>query len=231
MHSVAVVLFSMIAVGTLADEDGSAELRHVLAITESIGPRIEAFKAVITQSTVPVGTGQKEHAALNGALQRRGVMLACDTASIRQFLKAGVAIADSMKPNRIVVGADSEPVVERMRPPYESFDRSHSRLISLDVRSAELIQYAANAMLAARINFMTELAGFAERAARISRASVRHECRSAHRFRVFSALMRATAARASPKDVEALLRGDGRLRGRTATGGRSCQRAPETQAV
>jgi len=157
-------LFQMIAVGTPAEEDGSADLRHVLAVAETIGARMNEYKVVITKSTVPVGTGEQVRATLESALQRRGAAVAYDTVSNPEFLKEGAAIADFMKPDRIVIGAESERAVGLMRELYEPFTRNRSRLLAMDVRSAELTKYAANAMLATRISFMNELAGFAERA-------------------------------------------------------------------
>ena len=157
-------LFQMIAVGTPADEDGSADLRHVLAVAETIGARMNEYKVVITKSTVPVGTGEQVRTTLESALQRRGAAVAYDTVSNPEFLKEGAAIADFMKPDRIVIGAESERAVGLMRELYEPFTRNRSRLLAMDVRSAELTKYAANAMLATRISFMNELAGFAERA-------------------------------------------------------------------
>ena len=157
-------VFQMIAVGTPPDEDGSADLRHVLAVAETIGARMREYKVVITKSTVPVGTGDRVRAALAGALQRRGAAVPYDTVSNPEFLKEGAAIADFMKPDRIVIGAESERAIGLMRELYEPFTRNRSRLIAMDVRSAELTKYAANAMLATRISFMNELAGFAERA-------------------------------------------------------------------
>jgi UDPglucose 6-dehydrogenase len=157
-------VFQMIAVGTPPQEDGSADLRHVLAVAETIGARMSEYKVVITKSTVPVGTGQKVRAALAGALKRRGATVPYDTVSNPEFLKEGAAIADFIKPDRIVIGAESERAIGLMRELYEPFTRNRSRLIAMDVRSAELTKYAANAMLATRISFMNELAGFAERA-------------------------------------------------------------------
>ena len=157
-------LFQMIAVGTPADEDGSADLRHVLAVADTIGARMHEYRVVITKSTVPVGTGDRVRAAVSAALARRGVAVDYDTVSNPEFLKEGAAIADFMKPDRIVVGADSGRAVQLMRALYEPFTRNHDRLLAMDVRSAELTKYAANAMLATRISFMNELANFAERA-------------------------------------------------------------------
>ncbi len=156
-------LFQMIAVGTPPDEDGSADLRHVLAVADTIGARMNEYRVVITKSTVPVGTGDRVRAAVSAALARRGVAVDYDTVSNPEFLKEGAAIADFMKPDRIVVGADSDRAVQSMRALYEPFTRNHDRLIAMDVRSAELTKYAANAMLATRISFMNELANFAER--------------------------------------------------------------------
>lgn len=156
-------LFQMIAVGTPPDEDGSADLRHVLKVAETIGERMNEYKVVITKSTVPVGTGSKVRSTISGALARRGMRVDYATVSNPEFLKEGAAIADFMKPDRIVVGADGERAAQLMRALYEPFTRNHDRMVVMDVRSAELTKYAANAMLATRISFMNELANFAER--------------------------------------------------------------------
>ena len=157
-------LFQVIAVGTPPDEDGSADLRHVLAVAETIGSRMRDYRVIITKSTVPVGTGDKVRAAVTTALTRRGVAVGYDMVSNPEFLKEGAAIADFMKPDRIVVGTDSERAAHLMKALYEPFTRSHDRLLVMDLRSAELTKYAANAMLATRISFMNELARFAEEA-------------------------------------------------------------------
>ena len=157
-------LFQMIAVGTPPDEDGSADLRHVLAVADTIGSRMSEYKVVITKSTVPVGTGDRVQATIGAALERRGADIEFDTVSNPEFLKEGAAIADFMKPDRIVVGAQNSRAIQLMRALYDPFTRNHDRLIPMDVRSAELTKYAANAMLATRISFMNELANFAERA-------------------------------------------------------------------
>ena len=156
-------VLQMIAVGTPPDEDGSADLRHVLAVARTIGERMSEYKVVMTKSTVPVGTGEKVRGTVRAALERRGVALEYDTVSNPEFLKEGAALADFMKPDRVVVGTDSERAAQLMRALYEPFTRSHDRLIVMDIRSAELTKYAANAMLATRISFMNELANFAER--------------------------------------------------------------------
>lgn len=157
-------LFQIIAVGTPPDEDGSADLRHVLAVAETIGSRMRDYRVIVTKSTVPVGTGDKVRAAVSAALTRRGVAVGYDMVSNPEFLKEGAAIADFMKPDRVVVGTDGERAVHLMRALYEPFTRSHDRLLVMDLRSAELTKYAANAMLATRISFMNELACFAEEA-------------------------------------------------------------------
>ena len=155
-------LFQLIAVGTPPDEDGSAVLRHVLSVARTIGERMSEYKVVITKSTVPVGTADKVREAVRGAILRRGLGLAFDTVSNPEFLKEGAAIADFMKPDRVVVGTDSERAAQLMRALYEPFTRNHDRMIVMDIRSAELTKYAANAMLATKISFMNELANLAE---------------------------------------------------------------------
>ena len=162
-EAVAHGLFQIIAVGTPPGEDGSADLRHVLAVATTIGERMSDYKLVVTKSTVPVGTGDKVRAALRAALARRGVVIEHDMVSNPEFLKEGAAVDDFMKPDRIVIGADSTRGALLMRALYEPFTRNHDRVIDMDVRSAELTKYAANAMLAARISFMNELANIAEK--------------------------------------------------------------------
>ncbi len=156
-------LFQLIAVGTPPDEDGSADLRYVLDVARTIGSRMSEYKLVITKSTVPVGTADKVRAAVGEALGARGAAIPYDTVSNPEFLKEGAAIADFMKPDRVVVGTDSARAAELMRSLYEPFTRSRDRLITMDIRSAELTKYAANAMLATKISFMNELANLAER--------------------------------------------------------------------
>ena len=156
-------LFQLIAVGTPPDEDGSADLRHVLAVARTIGAHMNEYKVVMTKSTVPVGTADKVRVAVGEALQSRGVSIEYDTVSNPEFLKEGAAIADFMKPDRVVVGTDNPRTAELLRTLYEPFTRNHDRMIIMDVRSAELTKYAANAMLATKISFMNELANLAER--------------------------------------------------------------------
>jgi UDPglucose 6-dehydrogenase len=156
-------LFQLIAVGTPPDEDGSADLRYVLAVARTIGEHMNDYKVVVTKSTVPVGTADKVRAAVRESLQKRRASVEFDIASNPEFLKEGAAIGDFMKPDRVVVGTDSPRAAELLRTLYEPFTRNHDRMIVMDVRSAELTKYAANAMLATKISFMNELANLAER--------------------------------------------------------------------
>jgi UDPglucose 6-dehydrogenase len=156
-------LFQLIAVGTPPDEDGSADLKYVLAVARSIGEHMAEYKVVITKSTVPVGTSDKVCAALLETLTKRHVQVEFDIVSNPEFLKEGAAIEDFMRPDRVVIGADNPRVIELLRALYEPFTRSRDKLIVMDLRSAELTKYAANAMLATKISFMNELANLAER--------------------------------------------------------------------
>jgi UDPglucose 6-dehydrogenase len=151
-----------IAVGTPPDEDGSADLQYVLAAARNIGRLMTDYKLVIDKSTVPVGTADKVKAAIQAELDARGVTLEFSVASNPEFLKEGAAVDDFMKPDRIVVGADGERAIELLRAVYAPFQRNRDKLVVMDVRSAELTKYAANAMLATRISFMNELALLAE---------------------------------------------------------------------
>jgi UDPglucose 6-dehydrogenase len=155
-------LLQLIAVGTPPDEDGSADLRYVLAVARTIGQHMTGYKVVVTKSTVPVGTADKVRAAVDETLKARGAGIEFDIVSNPEFLKEGAAIADFMKPDRVVIGTDSERAEELMRAVYEPFIRNRDRMIVMDVRSAELTKYAANAMLATKISFMNELANLAE---------------------------------------------------------------------
>jgi UDPglucose 6-dehydrogenase len=156
-------LFQFIAVGTPPDEDGSADLKYVLAVAEAIGSGLAEYRIVVTKSTVPVGTGDKVKASIEAKLRRRGVQVEFDVVSNPEFLKEGAAIADFMKPERIVVGTDNPRTAELLKALYDPFTRNRERMIIMDVRSAELTKYAANAMLATKISFMNELANLAER--------------------------------------------------------------------
>ncbi|HUX19447.1 MAG TPA: UDP-glucose/GDP-mannose dehydrogenase family protein [Acidithiobacillus sp.] len=155
--------FLFIAVGTPPDEDGSADLRHVLAVAGDIGKHVQRPVTVINKSTVPVGTAQKVRTRIALALQERAADIAFDVVANPEFLKEGAAVADFMKPDRIIIGTDDGAAAERMRALYAPFNRNHDRLIVMDPPSAELTKYAANIMLATKISLMNELAGLAER--------------------------------------------------------------------
>ena len=155
-------LFQFVAVGTPPDEDGSADLQHVLAVADSIGSHINEYRIIVNKSTVPVGTADKVTESINAALKRRGAAVEFDVVSNPEFLKEGAAINDFMKPDRIIVGTDNPRTTELLRALYDPFNRNRDRVISMDVRSAELTKYAANAMLATKISFMNELANLAE---------------------------------------------------------------------
>ncbi|MBO8092210.1 MAG: UDP-glucose/GDP-mannose dehydrogenase family protein [Prosthecochloris sp.] len=156
-------LFQFIAVGTPPDEDGSADLRHVLSVADSIGTHMDDYRIVIDKSTVPVGTADLVKDKIGSALSARSVSIDFDVVSNPEFLKEGDAIGDFMKPDRIVVGVDNPRTKELLRTLYAPFNRSHDRFIAMDIRSAELTKYAANAMLATKISFMNEIANIAER--------------------------------------------------------------------
>lgn len=156
-------LFQLIAVGTPPDEDGAADLRHVLAVARSIGTHMSDYRIVIDKSTVPVGTADKVRAEINRTLSGRGVSLQFDVVSNPEFLKEGAAVADFMRPDRVVIGTDNPRTTELMRTLYEPFTRNHDRFIVMDIHSAELTKYAANAMLATKISFINELAAIAEK--------------------------------------------------------------------
>ena len=161
--SVAFGQIQFIAVGTPPDEDGSADLQYVVAAARNIGRHMTDYKLVVDKSTVPVGTADKVKAALQEELTKRGVTIGFNVASNPEFLKEGAAVEDFMKPDRIVIGTDSEQATALLRQLYAPFQRNHERLTVMDVRSAELTKYAANAMLATRISFMNELAVLAEK--------------------------------------------------------------------
>lgn len=156
-------LFQFVAVGTPPDEDGSADLKHVLAVARSIGEHMTDYRIVVDKSTVPVGTADMVGTAIQEELTKRDVAHEFDVVSNPEFLKEGAAINDFMKPDRIIVGTDNPRTTELLRALYEPFNRSHDRMITMDVRSAELTKYASNAMLATKISFMNELANIAER--------------------------------------------------------------------
>ena len=152
-----------IAVGTPPGEDGSADLRHVLAAADGIARHLREPKVIINKSTVPVGTAERVRQAIATRLAARGVDIDFQVVSNPEFLKEGDAIADFMRPDRIVVGAEEPSAIKAMQQLYAPFERNRAKLMVMDVRSAELTKYAANAMLATRISFMNEMALLAER--------------------------------------------------------------------
>jgi UDPglucose 6-dehydrogenase len=152
-----------IAVGTPPGEDGSADLSHVLAVARSIGTHLDDYRVVVTKSTVPVGTADQVRTAIDEELGRRCVQREFDVASNPEFLKEGAAVEDFMKPDRIVVGADSVRARELMRELYKDFSRNHDRILFMGVRDAEMTKYVSNAMLATKISFMNEIANLCDR--------------------------------------------------------------------
>ncbi|WP_298999797.1 UDP-glucose/GDP-mannose dehydrogenase family protein [uncultured Tenacibaculum sp.] len=152
-----------IAVGTPMGEDGSADLQYVLAVAKEIGQKMNHRLIVVDKSTVPVGTADKVKATIQAELDKRNVKIEFDVVSNPEFLKEGDAINDFMKPDRVVIGAESDYAFEKMRQLYTPFTMSHERFIGMDVRSAEMTKYAANAMLATKISFMNEMANICER--------------------------------------------------------------------
>ncbi len=152
-----------IAVGTPPDEDGSADLTHVRDVARSIGENLQSYAVVANKSTVPVGTAQVVTDEINARLKQRGESVDFDVISNPEFLKEGSAVNDFMRPDRIIVGAASERALTLLRDLYAPFNRNHNKLMAMDIASAELTKYAANAMLATKISFMNEVAGIAER--------------------------------------------------------------------
>ena len=155
-------LFQFIAVGTPPDEDGSADLQHVLAVARTLGRHMSEYRIVVDKSTVPVGTADKVAEAVRAAQTERGRHVDFDVVSNPEFLKEGAAVEDFMRPDRIIVGTDNPRTAELLRLLYAPFNRSHDRVMVMDVRSAELTKYAANTMLATKISFMNELSNIAE---------------------------------------------------------------------
>jgi UDPglucose 6-dehydrogenase len=152
-----------IAVGTPPGEDGSADLQYVLSVAREIGRHLNDYAVVVDKSTVPVGTGDKVRSALQAELDRRNVQVEFDVVSNPEFLKEGAAVEDFMRPDRIIVGTDSERARAVMHELYAPFTRNHERTVYMGVREAEMTKYAANAMLATKISFMNEIAGLCER--------------------------------------------------------------------
>lgn len=154
------IVFS--AVGTPPDEDGSADLKYVLAVAKAIGENIKKYTVIVTKSTVPVGTAMKVKAVIQAELDKRGEYIEFDVASNPEFLKEGAAIKDFMSPDRVVVGVENERAKEKMARLYKPFMLVNDRLIFTDIPSAEMIKYAANSMLATRISFMNDIANLCE---------------------------------------------------------------------
>ncbi len=152
----------MIAVGTPCGDDGSADLQYVLSVAVAIGREMDSPKIVVGKSTVPVGTAYKVRETISAELKRRGEEITFEVVSNPEFLKEGSAVADCMKPDRIIVGTESENAATVMRELYAPFNRNHEKIIAMDVRSAEFTKYAANCMLATKISFMNETANLAE---------------------------------------------------------------------
>ncbi len=155
-------LINIIAVGTPPGEDGSADLQHVLEVARTIGRQMESFKIIVDKSTVPVGSADKVRAVVQEELAKRGLVIEFDVVSNPEFLKEGAAIDDFMRPDRVVIGTDNVRTAEIMKELYSPFMRKSNRLIVMDVRSAELTKYAANAMLATKISFMNQIANLCD---------------------------------------------------------------------
>jgi UDPglucose 6-dehydrogenase len=151
-----------IAVGTPPDEDGSADLKYVLAVAETIATHMDSHKVVINKSTVPVGTADKVKAKIVNTLSNANKSVTFDVVSNPEFLKEGAAVNDCMRPDRIILGTDSESAEKKLRELYSPFNRNHDKIIVMDIRSAELTKYAANCMLATKISFMNEMSNLAE---------------------------------------------------------------------
>jgi UDPglucose 6-dehydrogenase len=199
-------LFQVIAVGTPPDEDGAADLSHVIAVARTIGEHIREYKVVMTKSTVPVGTSDTVEATIAETLKARGAAVEFDVVSNPEFLQEGAAVADFMKPDRIVVGTDNPRTAELLKALYDPFTRNHQRMIVMDLRSAELTKYAANAMLATKISFMNEMANIAERLGadiEMVRAGIGSDPRIGYAFIYPGA---GYGGSCFPKDVKALKR-------------------------
>ncbi|WP_289027938.1 UDP-glucose/GDP-mannose dehydrogenase family protein [uncultured Paraglaciecola sp.] len=151
-----------IAVGTPPDEDGSADLKYVLAVAETIAEHMSSPKIVINKSTVPVGTADKVSAKISNTLEKLSKSVTYDVVSNPEFLKEGAAVNDCMRPDRIILGTNSETAEKKLRELYSPFNRNHDKIIVMDIRSAELTKYAANCMLATKISFMNEMSNLAE---------------------------------------------------------------------
>lgn len=197
-----------IAVGTPPDEDGSADLKYVLAVSETIATHMNCSKIIIDKSTVPVGTADKVSAKVTEVLNQRDVSLGCHVVSNPEFLKEGSAVQDCQKPDRIVIGTDNDEVADTLRELYAPFNRNHDRMIFMDIKSAELTKYAANCMLATKISFMNEMANLAEKLGADIEA-VRHgigsDSRIGYQF-IYPGCGCGCGGSCFPKDVQALIK-------------------------
>lgn len=197
---------AFISVGTPPDEDGSADLKYVLEVARNIGKTLDHYMVVVTKSTVPVGTAEKVRGAVQEELDKRGADVKFDVASNPEFLKEGDAINDFMKPDRIVIGTDTEDATAVMRRLYKPFLLNNHPILFMDIPSAELTKYAANSMLATRISFMNEIAQLCEKVGadvNSVRRGIGSDSRIGHKF-----LYAGTGYGGScfPKDVQALIR-------------------------
>lgn len=195
-----------IAVGTPQDEDGSADLQHVLAVARDIGKYMNNYLVVVTKSTVPVGTAKKVKAAVHEELDKRGTELKFDVSSNPEFLKEGAAIADFMKPDRIVVGVESEQAEEKMKRLYKPFVMNGHPIIFMDIPSAEMTKYAANSMLATKISFMNDIANLCEIVGadvNLVRKGIGSDTRIGNKF-IYPGI--GYGGSCFPKDVKALIR-------------------------
>ena len=198
------IVFS--AVGTPPDEDGSADLKYVLQVAQTIGDNLNHYMVVVTKSTVPVGTAKKVRATIQAALDRRGVSVDFDVASNPEFLKEGSAIKDFMSPDRVVVGTESDRAKEMLTRLYKPFLLNNFRVIFMDIPSAEMTKYAANSMLATRISFMNDIANLCERVGadvNMVRAGVGSDTRIGRKFLYAGC---GYGGSCFPKDVKALIK-------------------------
>ena len=195
-----------IAVGTPPDEDGSADLRYVLSVAATVAEHTSGHQTIITKSTVPVGTAEKVKARVAEVIEARGVDFSFDVVSNPEFLKEGSAVNDCMRPDRIVLGIESDAAETLLREIYAPFNRNHDKVIVMDLRSAELTKYAANCMLATKITFMNEMSGLAERVGadiELVRQGIGSDPRIGYQFIYPGA---GYGGSCFPKDVQALIR-------------------------
>ncbi len=196
---------AMIAVGTPPGEDGSADLRYVLEVAQGLGTHMTEYLVIADKSTVPVGTAEKVKAEVARALEARDVDIAFDVVSNPEFLKEGAAVEDFMRPDRVVVGTDSERAREVLSELYEPFSRTRDKLMFMGIRDAEMTKYAANAMLATKISFMNEMANLCERLAPMLKTSERGLVQTHALASVLFFLAVAMADRVSPKTSKPFL--------------------------